>query len=408
MLSKRENLEYNVKYCALQAMNMFVSAVLSAFLVPLLQSQGFSAWKIGVLIAVKCCSTIVFSPLYACLADRVALYLSNKFFICIFCGLGILFTLMHLFIPLNFAKVIVIFIGYGASFSCIGSFADSLSSQYSSNGVRLNYAFARAIGSLFWALAGLVLGYLTEAFSTEAILWLQVVALAVCLLVAILQKDPNKIKNNISEKKALDSKKKIQKTSSLIGMLIHYPFYLSFLIACLFLMTGVNMTMSYMAYTVAGVGGSNFDLGMNGFVLGFFEIFVGFYFAFFLKRLGTRKLILLAMFGMVLRVAMLVVAQNILMVYVAQVFEMAGCMLWGANVQMVEDEIPVNDRIKGQAMVSIVQTGISALVASVLGGFLMDKYNNVLYIHVYALVLGFFGISIYFLSFRLQNRKMYQ
>lgn len=399
-MTKEKCRECNIKYSFLQAMNMFVSAVLSAFIVPLLQSQKFSPWEIGILIAVKCGSTILFSMFYASIADKVAEYISTKSFICFFCVSGIIVTLIHLYISMNFVRGIIIFIGYGATFSCIGAFADSLSSQYTSRNIKINYAFARSMGSLFWAFAGLILGYLTSNFSTNAILWLQIEALLLCLVVAVIMPEPNKIRAE-----QIIEKKKIENTSTIIGMLVNNSFYSFFLLACFFLMTGVNLTMSYMAYTVEGVGGSNFDLGMNEFILGIFEIFVGFYFSWFLRKLGTKKLLILAMAGMVTRVGMLVIAQNMFMVYVAQVFEMIGCMLWAGNVQLVQDEISQNDRVKGQAMVTSVQTGFSALAASVLGGYLLDMFHDVFYIHICAFLLGIFGITIFMVAIVVNEKE---
>ena len=89
MLTKTKLRECNIKYSILQAMNMFVSAVLSVFIVPLLSSQGFTVWQIGILMAVKYGSTIVFSLFYASLADRLTDYITNKGFIAIFCIAGI-------------------------------------------------------------------------------------------------------------------------------------------------------------------------------------------------------------------------------------------------------------------------------------------------------------------------------
>ncbi|MDO4165867.1 MAG: MFS transporter [Eubacteriales bacterium] len=391
MICRIENIRYNAQFSLLQATSMFVVAVLSVFAIPLLTSQGFTAAEIGTLLAVKCAASIVLSPIYATLADRISGVVSNKIFICIFCLLGILITLVHLYVPLNFVGALFIFIGYGGSFSCIAPFADSLSGQYVSHGVQIHYAFARGMGSLFWAIAGLVLGILTGFFSFCTILWLQIFALTVCMIFTMAMKDPNKLQVVNEE----ENHKHGQKPSSLREMLRENPFYTMYLTAMLLLMTGVNMTMNYMAYTVEGAGGSNMDLGINGFVLGFSEVFVGIYFAFFLRKLGIRRLLFVAMLGMTLRVAMLTVATNMAMVYIAQLFEMIGCMLWAGNVQLVTEVIPLKDRIKGQTMIATIQSGISALVSSLLGGFIMEQTGDVKWLHSFALALCVMGVVVY-------------
>lgn len=397
MISRRENIRYNVQYSSLQAASMFVVAVLSAFLVPLLTSQGFTAGQIGILIAVKCVASILLSPVYAALADRVSDKISNKVFICIFCLLGIMLTFIHLYISLNFLCALLIFIGYGGTFHCIAPFVDSLSGQYVLCGVKMNYAFARGMGSLFWAIAGLVLGFLTEYFSSSSILWLQITALVVCMMIATAMKNPNNLP-------VVKPKEKTEvNVSSLWKMLKENPFYTRYLVSMLLLMTGVNVTMSYMAYTVEGVGGSSMDLGMNGFVLGFAEIFVGLYFGFFLRRLGIRRLLLVAMLGMTMRVAVLVIATNMAMVYTAQIFEIIGCMLWAGNVQLVAEVIPVRDRIKGQAMIATVQSGISSLGASLTGGFILEQTNNVYWLHIFSFVLCVMGVGFFAIGGRLQK-----
>lgn len=389
MINKKVERICNVEYSLLQAANMFVTAVLSAFLVPLLNSQGFGANEIGMLIAIKCCAMIVFSPIYAGIADRLSDRISNRLFICLFCLAGIAVTLVHIYVPLNFAGAILIFFGYGASFTCVGPFVDSLSSQYVARGIRINYAFARAMGSLFWALAGLVLGYLTTRFSSDAVLWLQIIALIVCMISALICKEPNKL----GDKPLLNENEQI-KPGSLLNMLKESKLFTGYLVALLFLMTGVNMTMSYMAYTVEGVGGTSFDLGLYEFILGFMEVFVGLYFAWFHRKLGTIKVLIIGMLSMTLRVVVLVFAPNMFWVYIAQIFELTGCMLWAGNVKIVEDEIQQKDRVKGQAMIGNVQTGIAVLTASLLGGYLMENLKDVFYIHISAAVLGMVGVVI--------------
>ena len=390
MLTKTKLRECNIKYSILQAMNMFVSAVLSVFIVPLLSSQGFTVWQIGILMAVKYGSTIVFSVFYASLADRLTDYITNKGFIAIFCIAGIVITILHLYVPMDMLRGVLVFIGYGASFCCIGPFTDAFSSQYSANGVQINYAFARAMGSMFWAFAGLILGCLTSRCSSYAILWLQVVALVLCLMAVLIMPAPNSVREKLMIKK-----NKISNVNSVPGMLVQNPFYIVFLVASFFLMTGVNLTMGYMAYTVSGVGGTTFDLGMCGFVLGFFEIFAGFYFKKFLNFLGTRRVIFLAMTGMALRVGMLVISRNMAMVYAAQVFELIGCMLWAGNVQLVREEIAEQDWIKGQTLINSVQTGFSMLAASVLGGYIMERFENVFFLHSTAFGMCMLGLIIY-------------
>lgn len=400
MLAKTKLRECNIKYSILQAMNMFVSAVLAVFIVPLLSSQGFTVWQIGILMAVRYGSTIVFSVFYASLADRLTDYISNKGFIAIFCIAGIVVTILHLYVPMNMIRGVLVFIGYGASFCCIGAFTDAFSSQYEANGMQINYAFARAMGSLFWAFAGLILGCLTSKCSADAILWLQVLALILCLIAALIMPAPDSVRGQHKVKKKNDN------VSSVLGMLGKNPFYIVFLAASFFLMTGVNLTMGYMAYTVSGVGGTTFDLGMCGFVLGFFEIFAGFYFKKFLNLMGTRNVVFLAMAGMALRVGMLVISQNMVMVYAAQVFELFGCMLWAGNVQLVREEIAEQDWIKGQTLINSVQTGFSMLAASILGGYIMERFANVFFLHSTAFGLSMIGIIIYvYQMFKIKSKQ---
>ncbi len=388
---------YNVKYCGLQAANMFVTTILSVFLIPLLESQDFDSFEIGILIAVKCVGMIVFSNIYAILADKYVKYISNKEFIEFFCISGIAITLLHIYIPMNMFRAVMIFIGYGATFSCICTFTDSLSSQYNSAGIKINYVMARSIGSLFYAVAGVVLGLITSIFKPDAILWLQVGALFICFIATIIMPNPNVAKDS-------DSKKVID-TSTLLQMFVNNPFYSVFLLSSFLFMTGVNITMSYMAYSVERAGGNNMQLGIASFLLGICEVFVALYFDKFLKRLGIRKLILLAMIGMGLRVFVLVIATNIILVYVAQLFELIGCMLWGGNIILVQEEILEENKVKGITLISAVQTGISVLSASLIGGYIMDKYNNAFYLNLCAFAFVVVGIAVYILDISEINYK---
>lgn len=399
MQAKLIQRECNIMYSLLQAANMFVSAILSAFVVPLLVSQGFNAFEIGVLIAVKCVSMSVFAIIYASFADKLNGKISNREFIEFFCLSGIGATLIHVYLPMNMITAVLVFVLYGATFSCITTFTDSLSNQYMEKGIKINYAYARSAGSLFYAFAGIVLGVLTSKFSPVAILWLQIGALAICFIITFTMPNPNKFN---AETKI----KKVEKNiCSVWKLLSSNIFYTVFLVASFFFMTGVNITMCYMSYTVERARGNSFDLGMTSFVLGICEVFVGFYFLKALKKFGSRNVVLIAMIGMALRVGALVFATNMMVVYVAQIFELIGCMLWAGNITLVQNEIDEGNRVKAIAIVSSIQTGFSVLGASLFGGYIMNKYNNAFYLHMYAFIFSLIGILIYILDIRVIKKK---
>lgn len=59
---------------------------------------------------------------------------------------------------LSFVQTVILFIGFGATFTCISPLIDSLSIKYMNGGKNINYPICRAAGSCAWAVACVLLG----------------------------------------------------------------------------------------------------------------------------------------------------------------------------------------------------------------------------------------------------------
>lgn len=402
-MNRNDTKALNRHYMGMQATYWIVASVLSTFLVPLLRQQGFESGQIGILLAIRCLSSIFFQAFYSSYADKRG-DIANKYFICFFGLMAMGLTLIHAFAPMNFPVAVLIFIGYGASLNCILSFIDSLSVQYISRGVPIKYSTARALGSFTWAATALVLGFSVERFDIKALFPIQFVCLIILLVITFTSVDPK----NISVETEGNAVKEKRECQSIGSILKNYPFFTIFLISVALIFLANNMTINYMAYKVEALNGSSMELGFSQFMLGFAELFAPIFFGYFSKKLGIRKLILLAYSFHLLRIVIWYFADSMAWVYVAQSTQVLGSMFWAGSVRLVYETIPENDRIKGQAMVSIAHTGIGACIGSVLGGALMQSFQTVNAINMAALICSAAGMTIYtfgYFFFRKQGNE---
>lgn len=155
---KKKNAKLNIKYAILQMMFWTCAASAYAYLTQMLQYKGFTDGQIGVINAVKLFSTVVFQIIIGVFSDRHAERIQLKYIISVLTVVALLLTSVFYEYKLSFVQTVTLFIGFGATFTCISPLIDSLSIKYMNDGRNINYPICRAAGSCAWAVACVLFG----------------------------------------------------------------------------------------------------------------------------------------------------------------------------------------------------------------------------------------------------------
>lgn len=397
-----------LKYCALQGAYWLLAAVGLAFVTPLLEGKGYSSLEVGCLQAVKYISVIVFQIWIAAFSDKHARTFPLRWIMWIMGAFGIVAAGAMWIIGRNFAIAILIFILYGIAVNCLSAIVDSLSVQYMNHGRNINYTLARAVGSASWAIACVVLGFFSDYFGVNNILLLQIAATIffVCIVWIMDAVDFDcEEKVDVSAQKNKATAQENKEVHSSVYLLTHYPKYLLFLIGCAFVFMGYSLNSTYMIDIIRRVGGSHSALGLGEFVLAASEVPFALVFVKARKKIAVDKMMVVCAIFCTLRAAATTFAPTVLLVVLAQGFEILGLSIfYAASVYFVMENLPDSDVIKGVSFINVASMGIGQTIGSILCGVIKSTFGlqNLLYVSI---AMSFVAVLVMLVMIRAPKTK---
>lgn len=373
-------------YVLLQASFYAVSACFIGYMVPVLQKQGFNSGQIGFLLGIRALLSVVSQPFFADFIQKKRDKISFNQLVAAMILMSMLTTVIQFFNP-NFVTAIILFVLYGVFTFGIISFIDAMSTMYFYNGKKINYPIARGAGSLGYAISALCIGFL---MTPQAILVAQFI-LFIPLLYLIIKIDTVRALDVTKEKEEVES-------FSLATILKEYPLFKYFLVAIIFSFIGKEMTANFLIDVYQSLGGTSKSYGFGTFLLAASEIPAAIIFTRLSDKMGIYRLMLFSFFFAAIRILLIMLAPNLFMVNVGQVFQMLGNgLFWAGSVQFVRTVLPAKYAVKGQAAVGMCYLGLGSGLGSILSGLILEATNLNILLSI-STVLTFSGFFILLLG----------
>lgn len=374
------------QYVLLQGSFYAVSVCFIGYMVPVLQKQGFNSGQIGMFLGIRALCSVISQPYFADFIQKKRDKISFNQLIAGMILMSMLTTVVQYFNP-NFVTTTILFVLYGVFTFGIISFIDAMSTLYFYDGKKINYPIARGAGSLGYAISALCVGFLMSA---EAILIAQFV-LFIPLLYLVIKIDTVKALDISKEQEQADS-------VSLKRIFKEYPLFKFFLIAIVFSFVGKEMAANFLIDVYQSLGGTSKSYGVGSFIVAASEIPAAIIFTRLSDKIGIYRLILISFFFAAIRILLILVAQNIAMVNIAQAFQMLGNgLFWAGSVQFVRTVLPAKYAVKGQASVGMCYLGLGSGVGSILSGVILEATNLTILLGA-ATVLSFIGFFVLLLG----------
>lgn len=372
----------NVQYVLIQCSYYAVCTCFVAYMVPVLQKQGFSNSEIGMLLGIRALLSVIFQPLFANFMDKYNKKISFNLLIAVMIIVSMLMTVAQLMNP-GFLWMSVIFVFYGIfSFGMI-SFIDAMSTLYFHMGRKINYPAARGFGSLSYAVSALLVGLLVEP---ATILILQLV-LFVPLLILIL---------NIDTLKGIEhpTDEADQGNLSFFELMKKFPLFKIFLITIILCFIGKEMTSNFLIDVYTSLGGSSKTYGVGMFILAMSEVPAAILFIKLTNKLGIYRLMILSFSFATLRVLLILLAPNLFVLNAVQALQMLGHgLFWAGNVQFIRTILPAKYAVKAQAAVGVCYLGVGSGVGSIIGGFILEN-TSLTFMLLVSFILSVLGIIV--------------
>lgn len=391
-------------YIAVQGIYWANIAAQSVYAVVILQSRGFTNMLIGIIIAARALSSVVMQPMIATFVDRIKYRIPIKYFNLGLIVLAFLANLLLLFSGSSLALAILAFFLFGCSENVLAALNDALAIQYINGGYTLNYSLARGTGSLIFAIACLPLALVVRNYSNDWILIIHGILLITEFL--IVMPFPNYIGPNAGTSErprpVAGQQKSYWKIISGSRPLIVY------LVASTCIYMSNNTIYQYMVNILTNVGGRKEDVGLAMFIQVACQFPMSLIYARVVKYFGVRRLLVFSYFIMVIRQVLLNIAWSPTAVQGFLFIELiAGSLMIPSEVFYINQIVDPEDVVKGQSLIRIIPSGLGLMLASLLGGSLLDNAGTtgLLRVSLALSAAGFLIMATYMVSKAIRHRQ---
>lgn len=380
----------NLKYALLQMSFWTAAASGYGFMTQILQNMGFGNDQIGILNAVKLLATVVFQMLIGSFSDRFAKKIPLKAMIAVLAAAAAALTGVFYLGPFSFPGTLLLFIGFGGTFTCISPLIDSLAVLYNNQGEKINYAWGRAAGSAAYAVACIGFGVFCDAFGVSKLLLLQLVFTLAILVTALWMErgqskagekedTPGSKAEQLAGAKLAEvqlTEQEKNKVHSLWYLLREYPKFTCFLLGAAIMFMAYNLGTTFLINVIEELGGGNTHYGMAEFMLAVSEIPSALIMTRYRKKIPMDKLMVGCAFFMMLKNAFAAFSGNITVIILSQSCEMLGFgLFYSGSVYLVDEMLPAQDTVKGMSFVNAATVGLGEGVGSFVCGFFRNHFG---------------------------------
>lgn len=372
---KKTGMFLNIEYGCIFGSYWMIYGIVSSFAAVFLQERGFSNSQIGITLAVANVLAVVMQPLIADFADR-----SGRIGVI---GITEIMTVMMMVFTLGMfiftgrtLGLCLVFVLLIAWHTVLQPLFNSLSFRLEESGVMINFGLARSVGSLAYSLLVAVLGTLIEKYGVIVMPWTgELVCL--CLLISLIftGRHFRKAKAECTDFRAdaPDVAKSEGEEINLITFARRNKMFMLVNLGVVGLYFSNSILNNYMAQIVDGAGGTTEDMGRILSVMAFLEIPTMVVFNRLKKKFSCTLMLKVAAVGFTVKIAICRIAESVVLLYVAQLFQLVSFALFlPAMVYFTDQVMSRGEAIKGQALFTTMVT-VTTIFASLLGGFILDK-----------------------------------
>ena len=371
-----------VSYGAVQFFFWFVYGTALAYASPYLLDCGLSNTVIGLISAAACALSVLLQPAVAAYADREKSP-SIKTILLIAAGGMMAFGLL---LAVAYGKGgLPNGLLLGGAILLIQMalpFTNALATETINQGKPLKFSFARAFGSIGYAVMSMTIGRLIAWKGTGVEPWALVITSACFFLSILLFPFEKGIKQDKADMK-----------DGAIAFLGRYPAFAVTLAGCVFIYISHVVINNFTFQIVVPRGGTSEHMGTALALAGLLEVVTMFLYPWLIRWKDSGFWFRISGVFFTLKVLGTLLAPNMNVFYLVQVFQPLG---WGlitvSSVYYVNDLMQEQDRIKGQAYMTM-SLSVATILGSIGGGWMIDAVgvNGML---IAAVICGALGTAV--------------
>ena len=351
-------------YGAVQFFFWFVYGTALAFASPYLLDCGLSNTEIGLISAAACALSVLLQPAVSAYADREKSP-SIKTFLLIAGGGMMVFGLLLALVYGKGGLLNGLLLGCAILLVQMAlPFTNALATETINQGKRLNFSFARAFGSIGYAVMSVTIGRLIAWKGTAVEPWALILTSA-CFFLSVMLFPFAKGRKEEHEKAK----------GSAAAFLGRYPAFAVTLAGCVLIYISHVVINNFTYQIVVPRGGTSEHMGTALALAGLLEVLAMFFFPALTRWKDSGFWFRLSGVFFTLKALGTLLAPNMTVFYLVQLFQPLG---WGlmtvASVYVVNDLMREQDRIKGQAYLTM-SLSAATIIGSLGGGWMIDAFG---------------------------------
>ena len=334
-----------------------------------LQERGYNSQIVGLVTGIGAVISVLLQPLLAQMIakNQKMSNLSNVLYLKLLAIVMAVLMLLNLPGVYTVAILFTILAGLDAS---IPSILNSIAMETNNAGGKINYGFARGMGSIGYALFSVLLGWAVSSFGAECLMLLYIgVGILTIVIVGMLKKASDKLikmpKNAVEQKSGTDV--------SMLSLFEKYSFLKYFLLATVLLFMSHNMVCVFLPMIIEHAGGDSSKLGVALAISAVVEFPVMACFVKLSQKIKIEKLLIISAVFFTVKSTVMFFASGVALVYLAQFLQFGGFALYiPASVYFIDMSLQEEDRNVGQAITGACSLGLGGTFGNVLGGVLIE------------------------------------
>lgn len=358
-------LSMNTRYAAINASFWGAYGTLWAFIALLLEHYGFTSGQVGVVTSCATLGSVILAPAVSSFIDAHA-QLENRHGAMALLSLAAALCLLVWLVPLPRPFVPgMCFALIGAFLSSVPPFQNAMAMDANLRGIPVIYGFCRGVGSVSYAAAVLLLGFVLERHAPTLLLP-SFIVLTVC---GILATSGFRL-----PERGTSEPPDAPQGRGVFAVLREHPRFALTLLGCMFFFLTHTVSNTYMNALVAKAGGTASAMGTGLAISAVLELPAMTLVSKLQNRFSPGFFLRFAAGAEVVKFLIFYFARSMPVIYLGQCMQFFQFAVYApATVYYVAAALPERDQLKGQSLIYVAGSGLGGALGNLLGGCLLDR-----------------------------------
>ncbi len=357
--------KFKAQYLLMQCLYWISASIIYGYSAVFLQYKGLSNTAIGIAAGTASFALLFVQPIMDNLIQKIRFLTPKRMMVILMIISNVLYFTMGTF-AIPTAGLIVLFILTNSLYSCGMSFTTTIGMDYINQGHKLNFLFARGMGSFSYAICAFFMGQFIERYHAGILPYAFAVSQILVCVVLLFMKDTH-VKNSVREE---------EESSGFLMILKENPVIRMFALAFTLSFMANTIVTTYMVNVVYQAGGTEASFGICCFMNAVSEFPAMLLCNYLIKKYSCRTLLKISSFFFIVKMAVLLVASSLAAVYFGYLLQSVS---WGAflaiSVFLVNTELEPKDRLKGQSIFASLVLAAGGCIGNLIGGYVQDTWG---------------------------------